>query len=779
MKKIIKIIAYLVGIVVVVIAGAAIIIPLVVDPNQHKDRIATLVKEQTGRDLMIAGNIDLSVFPWLGISIGEIELGNAPGFGSEPFARIASADVKVKLMPLINREVEVSTVTLKGAHVNLAKNKQGQTNWDDLVAGPPETPSDETAPEVSEPKETPTALAALAIGGIEFVDTRLTWVDESTDTRQSIEKLSLKTGAVELGKPVDVQLAFDLTSNQPPATAHVALKTRANVDLSNELYRLEDTDLTVNFDIKEPANQGSVTITTQATVDMTTNIMTLAALKVLSNVKDQATGITADSQLGTEVTFNLDSQQLSLSPLKLVVDSSGKDIPGGTAQLTLTTDVNADLQQQTLDVANLLIKTFDTTLSGAIKGTQIVDAPVINGELQLAEFSPRELLTKLAQPIPETSDPNVLTKAGFSARFEATPDLLKVNNLVVRLDDSTVTSHASVKNFTAPAVTFDVALDAIDVDRYLPPTAEEEAQPPATPASAAAAGAAEVPMDTLRELNVQGDLKVGNLKVSNMRVSDFLATLNAKDGLIKITPLKAKLYEGVYSGNVQLDARGETLKFTVDENLTGVQAGPLLKDMTGDDTLQGAGNARINVSAMGITPDEVMKSLSGKTEIAFKNGAVKGLNIGKIIRDAKARLKGQPATAAEEAEKTDFAELSASLTFDKGVASNNDLSLKSPLLRVSGKGKVNLIEQTIDYVATTTIVGTSKGQGGKELEELKGLPIDVKVGGTFVEPSFKLDLGSVLKDKAKAEAKKKVEETKQELKDKAKDELQDKLKSFF
>ena len=131
MKKFVKVFAIVVGIVVVLLVAAAVIVPLVVDPNDYKDRIVGLVEEQTGRQMKIQGEIDLSLFPWLGVKIGAVELGNAAGFENPLFARMEQLQVRVRILPLLSRRVEADVVRAQGLTVNLERDREGRTNWDD------------------------------------------------------------------------------------------------------------------------------------------------------------------------------------------------------------------------------------------------------------------------------------------------------------------------------------------------------------------------------------------------------------------------------------------------------------------------------------------------------------------------------------------------------------------------------------------------------------------------------------------------------------------------
>jgi AsmA protein len=161
LKKAIKIVAILLGIVILGVVLLAIAVPLLIDPNDYKDELVQAVKEHTGRELKVEGDIDLSIFPWLGVEMEQVSFANAPGFGQEPFAQVASAGVKIKVLPLLSREVVVDTIHMDGLRLNLVTNRTGKTNWDDLMA------SDTSA---SQGGSSGAGIAALTVGGIDIRD---------------------------------------------------------------------------------------------------------------------------------------------------------------------------------------------------------------------------------------------------------------------------------------------------------------------------------------------------------------------------------------------------------------------------------------------------------------------------------------------------------------------------------------------------------------------------------------------------------------------------------
>ena len=142
------------------------------------------------------------------------------------------------------------------------------------------------------------------------------------------------------------------------------------------------------------------------------------------------------------------------------------------------------------------------------------------------------------------------------------------------------------------------------------------------------------------------------------------------------------------------------------------------------------------------------------------DGSVRGIDIAGSIRNAKAKLgalRGEHTQPADKAQKTDFYELTATFGIRNGVAHNSDLSMKSPLLRVGGEGDVNVGEDTLNYLVKASIVGTTQGQGGRDVNDLKGLTVPVRVSGPLAAPSYKLDFSAMVTDSVKQTVKEELQ----------------------
>ena len=178
----------------------------------------------------------------------------------------------------------------------------------------------------------------------------------------------------------------------------------------------------------------------------------------------------------------------------------------------------------------------------------------------------------------------------------------------------------------------------------------------------------------------------------------------------------------------------------------------------------------MDVQTSGATVAALKKALNGTASLNLKDGALKGINLAESFRKAKAALgaKGATEQAANKTDKTDFSEMSASFVIRNGVAHNEDLSAKSPFLRLSGAGDINLGADTMDYLAKAAIVNSAGGQGGKELESIKGLTVPVRLTGPLDSLKYSIDYASMVSESAKQQLQQKVQE-----------QLGEKLKGLF
>jgi len=317
------------------------------------------------------------------------------------------------------------------------------------------------------------------------------------------------------------------------------------------------------------------------------------------------------------------------------------------------------------------------------------------------------------------------------------------------------------------AIQFDMTADRIDLDRYL--GSAKGRAPSGGKKGTGGDAPAEEPIDlsALKGLDLKGRLKIGELTVSNVKAEKLDLGVRAAGGRIEVSPLTASLYQGTLTGNASVNANNN--RFALKGQLAGVAIGPLLHDALNNDLLEGRGNLALDVQTGGVTVSAMKKALAGSANLVLRDGALKGINLDEAIRKAKA-LAGRPVAeqGTNRGERTDFTELGASFVIKNGVAHNDDLSGKSPLFRLTGSGDVDIGANSIDYVAKASVVETASGQSGRDLAELRGVTVPVKITGTLEAPRFRVDLGATVGDAVRQRAE-----------DKVKDELQDRLKGLF
>ncbi len=738
MKRALKILGIIIAIPVVLFVIAAVVL-VKLDLNEYREPIAKKISEATGRELLLAGDLQKSFFPWLGVKIGGIELSNAPGFKERIFARLQNAEVRIDTLSLLRMQPSIDKVVVHGLQVNLSRNAQGKSNWDDLIKekqAPAEVkPAQPSVATTQLPASKPSdVLQGVKVGGLEIRNAQLAWDDAQANASYQVQDLNVTLSEIELGKPLSLDMATRVISATPKLQAEIKL-----------------------------------------TVD--------------------------------KIHWDPDQQRYKLEPLQLAVQVQGDLLPGNKADVDFTSPLDLDLQNQTLSIPAIALQVLGIKLQGALNARQITSEPSFEGNIKIASLPPKQLFQTLGVDAPQTTDPKVLEKASVELGLSGNAKQATIKPLRLVLDDTNLNGFLGVNNYADPAINFRLDVDTIDIDRYLPPP-EEKAKSQAAPTTAVKkttnAGDEPLPLESLRALNMKGQLNVGALTVSKITTSDLVVSIDAKKGLIQLKPVSGKVSGGRFNSDIMLDARDEQLKAAVKETVADVQVAPILKAVIDNDLLSGALKLNTDIKTQGQTSNQLMAALQGAADFQFTNGAINGFNLAEYARQGKALIKGQSYTPSKELQQTDFTELTGKAIIKNGVVDNTELKGKSPIFRIDGQGEVDLVKQTIDYLLTSYVVGTSKGQGGADLSDLKGLPIPVRIKGSYTqleydfdEVAFRKAVADEFKDQLKAkeqelkqelEAKKQAEIEKQKQKlqeklkqeeDKLKKKLEDKLKKLF
>jgi AsmA protein len=408
--------------------------------------------------------------------------------------------------------------------------------------------------------------------------------------------------------------------------------------------------------------------------------------KEISGLTMTLQDVSLDRPIRLMLTALLDNQPLSVEG---VVGPVGRDLKVAKIPLDLT------------------VKAFKE-VNVSLKGNVVTATQQFDFGLQVNPFSPRKVFSAMGKPFPvATSDPEAMTKVALQATLKGSPDKVSLSQGVLDLDESKLNFSLNAKEFSKPDLAFDLNLDKINVDRYLPPpppkgAAKEEK------AKAAPAATKKTDYAPLRKMVVNGTVKVGMLTAMGAKVQDVNLKIIGKNGIFNIDPLTAKVYQGGVSAKSALDVRQDVPKTTVDFQTKGVQAGPLLRDVLKKDLLEGTANADASIQMEGDAPEVIKKTLDGKGQFVFTDGAIKGIDLAGMARNVKGSFG--LAKEGEQKPKTDFSELNAPFTITKGLVNTTGTTMNSPLLRVLATGKANLVDESLDFRVEPKLVGTLKGQ---------------------------------------------------------------------
>lgn len=363
----------------VVLAITAVVITLVyINPNDYKGAITDKLKEKTGRVIDIEGDINLSYYPWLGLDVEGIRVSNANGFGDKPFLKTKAVKARVKLLPLLRKELEMDTLILHGATINLAKNKEGKTNWDDLTKpDAQEKASDDASP-----------LAALVLGGIDIKDANLYWDDQQQDVNYSITNANISTGELKFGEPIELSATLNASASKPALSAAIDFKGTVAYEDSGDQLLLNPMLLEANVKGKQiPGGNALVKLSSEIALDLDKgtaqiNALDLTAFDTQINGQVNASGIDSGKP---EVGGQIEIKGKDLAQLFKIMEV--EPLASQLAKMSdktfaITSSFNADTKRNDVDISKLDMTLLGNKISAEIYARNLAsDTPAAKGKI--------------------------------------------------------------------------------------------------------------------------------------------------------------------------------------------------------------------------------------------------------------------------------------------------------------------------------------------------------------------------------------------------------------
>jgi AsmA protein len=684
MLKLIKWLAGLFVTLTVVILLAVIIIPKIVDPNDFRDELSALVKNKTGRDLSVSGDLKISVFPWLGVKIQGLSLSQPKGIEGNMLS-VDDAQLRVKLMPLLSKKIEVDTVLLERPIIKLVTLKNGLDSFSGLT--------DEAANDEVE-KDSATTAVALVIQGIELTDGTVIIDDRQAGSILELTNLNLLTGNLIGSSLADINATGLIKDSASPDIAKFDLNAKALID--TDTFELQASDLLAKI------QQGEF-----------------------------------DIELAVQ---NMTFKQSS------ALDATGLSLTSKGAQMIQVAmpNLRADLDAQTASIESLEVNYQNVqALVSNIRLTKIIDQPSASGGITVAKFDARELLKRLQIEF-KPSDPKALQSVALSADFSASLEAAQVQNLVLNVDRTRLTGSVSVVNFEKPKSTFDLSLSELNLDSYLPAVDDGEEELSGGEALAVpmaifkqfdangrfkasklvSAGVQLTDIDVVVKsspgtvsITPRAKLYDGKLDgaiVFNDSGEQKSLTVNNQIDLVQLSPL---LNDAIDSD--MLRGIGTLVLDLVVTEINGVQSNKGTIQLRAKDGAL-SGFDIYNIVGKLNSAADLYSSLSASEQPSSENVKVQG----------------------NKSDNTEFSELLGTFYLNDFLMTNDDLKFKGPGFEITGAGKFDLQKENLDYRLKLLIqesIASADGDSlqkllGPKLSWLSGKQIPIRCTGQFANP---------------------------------------------
>jgi len=469
-------------------------------------------------------------------------------------------------------------------------------------------------------------------------------------------------------------------------------------------------------------------------------------------------------------TLALDENTYRLDDLEVRIEGEGTAWPGGSgdARLSFAT-FTADLDAQTLALVDLNLEMLGLDVTGTLNGTKLFDDLTLAGAIEIAEFDPNDLLEAFGAEI-ETADSGVFRRASARADFSYDARQMGMRNMRLRLDDSTLTGSAGLRG---DAINFDLAVDSINIDRYLPPGED-------TPSDdEGSIDEVDLPLEPLRTFVANGRLALAEAKFLNMTFTDANFALTAGNGRMTLTPT-GTLYGGRIEGEIRVTLQSDGgARLALRQALTGVDLFGLGRDFLDTESLSGTGNVNLDVAATGSNVGAIRRDLDGTASFSLVDGAWEGIDAWFELRRARAVTNGDPAPAREGPPRTAFSRVSATGVVEDAVLTTNDFNATLPFMALNGSGTVNLLTEAIDFTATAGLTDGPVLQSDPAMAELAGSTLPLTVTGTLAAPSIRPDFGAMVRARVRSEVERRVEEEKEEATEEVRERLRDRLRGVL
>lgn len=449
----------------------------------------------------------------------------------------------------------------------------------------------------------------------------------------------------------------------------------------------------------------------------------------------------ADAQNKTSQTVENINVTISFPDLDSAFQLDGAlNYLGKRVQLVATLDAPRDFIEGRTSKGSLIVDSddLDAKISGTFKSK---DTLLSDARIETTVNSLSSLLAWIGGKAPESLP---FEKVSFNSAAEASAEKLALSDASLTLDDISATGDVTLNLGGAkPDIFARLAIGKLNLDRFAKATIQTKDSGAAeAPVPAQDWDATPIDFSGLKAVNADLVLKTQGFSVKGADVGPSTLTVMLKNGVLEASSSEAALFGGTFSSALTLNAANAAPSQSFKFNMKGVDAQPVLKTFANFDKLSGKADANVTLTASGNSQKSIIGNLNGNGDVTFKNGAITGIDAVNIAQMIQSGLKD----AGIGGGKTEFVEMGGTFTMTKGIAHNDDLKLRGPLVQVTGAGNIDLPKKYVKYLVKPLLTASS-GE-----ENAGGITVPVNIVGPFsnirVKPDFAAAVKDVLKDPA-------------------------------
>ncbi|MEN4826962.1 AsmA family protein [Pseudomonas sp. P39-UII1] len=537
-------------------------------------------------------------------------------------------------------------------------------------------------------------------------------------------------------------------------------------------------------------------------------------LKASAFLSASQPNLKARTELAGELRFDRKLKRYNFEDMRLTGETSGEPLAGKTMTFAAQGQVLVDMAANVASWNGLKISANQLRALGELNLRDLDKAPQLSGGLSIAQFDLRTFLDGIGHPLPATNDPAAFNKLELVSRLQGTPNSLALEDLAVKLDDSTFSGRVAVEDFAKQALRVKLKGDKFDADRYMPAKSEEAKGATAArqnevkqQEASAVAGAGSsplpnaptqvawsndklLPVDRLRALDLQADLAFGSLTLDKLPISDAQLQATGQGGLVTLQTLRGGLYNGSFEAKGTVDVRPAVPQIGLNTKINRVPVEHFIKadDKEQAPPVKGLLTLTSDLTATGNSQKALVDTLNGSANFTINDGVLVNANLEQQLCQAIATLNRKSLSGEPRGKDTPFEELRGSLVMRNGVASNPDLKARIPGLTVNGHGDLDLRVLGMDYNVGVVVEGDQRAMPDPACqvnERYVGVEVPLRCRGPLElgAKACRLDqdgLGKVAAKLAGNRLKDKIDEKLDEkLGDKVSPELKDALKGLF